>query len=166
MIALIAAKNKKNVIGNNNQIPWKIKGEQKHFKELTTGNIVIMGRNTYESIGKPLPNRTNFIVSTSGFIGDADASFKSLSDAIDGAKNTIAKENLFSTKNIFIIGGEMLYKAAMPIVNTMFITEINNYADGDRFFPEFNESQFLHWQETEILDGIECIFHRYERKLK
>lgn len=71
MIALIVAFAKNQVIGNKGQIPWKIKGEQKRFKELTTGNVVIMGRRSYEEIGKPLPNRTTFVVSnTKNFEGE------------------------------------------------------------------------------------------------
>ena len=82
MIGLIVARSKNNVIGKNGNIPWKIKGEQKQFRELTTGNVVIMGRKSYEEIGHPLPNRMNIVVSTTTeYQGDNLVSVKSLEDA-------------------------------------------------------------------------------------
>ena len=88
MIALIAAFAKNQVIGNKGYIPWKIKGEQKRFKELTTGNIVIMGRRSYEEIGKPLSNRTTIVVSnTKNFDGENCLTARSLAEAIKLAGN-------------------------------------------------------------------------------
>ena len=87
MIGLIVARSKNNVIGKNGNIPWKIKGEQKQFRELTTGNVVIMGRKSYEEIGHPLPNRMNIVVSTTTeYQGDNLVSVKSLEDALLLAK--------------------------------------------------------------------------------
>ncbi len=84
MIALIAAYSKNHVIGNQGRIPWKIKGEQKRFKELTTGNIVIMGRRSYEEIGKPLPNRTTIVISkTQKYEGENCFTCESLAEALE-----------------------------------------------------------------------------------
>ncbi|BDP73723.1 hypothetical protein EfmAA96_15080 [Enterococcus faecium] len=96
MIGLIVARSKNNVIGKNGNIPWKIKGEQKQFRELTTGNVVIMGRKSYEEIGHPLPNRMNIVVSTTTeYQGDNLVSVKSLEDALLLAKG----------RDVYISGG-------------------------------------------------------------
>ena len=134
MLGLIVARSKNNVIGKNGQIPWRIKGEQKQFKELTTGNTVIMGRRSYEEIGHPLPNRKNIIVSgTQNFTGENLVTVKSLSEAIEMCKNETA----------YISGGYGLYKEAVPFVDVMYITEVDTVVeDGDVFFPEFNKDDF------------------------
>ena len=131
MINLIVARSKNNVIGKNGKIPWNIKGEQKQFKELTTGNTIIMGRKTYEDIGHPLPNRNNIVVSRTTNYPEV-ITVNSLEKAIE-----------LSTGNIFIIGGHNLFKEVIPIVDTMYITEVKLIIEnGDVFFPYFNESDF------------------------
>ena len=101
MIALIAAYAKNRVIGNKGCIPWKIKGEQKRFRELTTGNVVIMGRRSFEEIGRPLPGRTTIVVSgTRSFNGENCTTAKSLAEAIELAGN----------RDIYISGGARLYE--------------------------------------------------------
>ena len=123
MIGLIVARSKNNVIGRHGEIPWKIKGEQKFFKELTTGNIVVMGRKSYEEIGHPLPNRQNIIVSkTMKYEGENLITVSSLAEALALADNS----------NIYIAGGYGMY-----------ITEVDmNIEDGDVFFPEFDVNDF------------------------
>ena len=123
-----------NVIGKNGNIPWKIKGEQKQFRELTTGNVVIMGRKSYEEIGHPLPNRMNIVVSTTTeYQGDNLVSVKSLEDALLLAKG----------RDVYISGGYGLFKEALQIVDKMYITEVDlNIEDGDTFFPEFDINDF------------------------
>lgn len=134
MIALIVAFAKNQVIGNKGYIPWKIKGEQKRFKELTTGNAVIMGRRSYEEIGKPLPNRTTIVVSnTKKFDGENCLTAKSLAEAIKLAGN----------KDIYISGGAKLYEEAIPLVEKMYITEIDCEIEGDTYFPSFEKEQFV-----------------------
>ena len=131
MIALIVARSKNNVIGKNGQIPWKIKGEQKQFKELTTGNTVVMGRKTYEEIGRPLPNRKNIVVSSTKRFEDENLkTAHSLQEAIEKAE----------TPDIYIAGGCGLFQEAIPLVDRMYITEVDlTVEDGDVFFPEFDE---------------------------
>lgn len=126
MIGLIVARSKNNVIGRNGEIPWKIKGEQKFFKELTTGNIVVMGRKSYEEIGHPLPNRQNIIVSkTMKYEVENLITVSSLAEALALADNS----------NIYIAGGYGVYKEAIPFVDVMYITEVDmNIEDGDVFF--------------------------------
>ncbi len=133
MIALIVAYANNHVIGNKGSIPWRIKGEQKRFKELTTGNVVIMGRRSYEEIGHPLPNRMNIIVSnTKKFEAENCMTAGSLEEAI----------NLAGDKDIFISGGARLYEEALPLVSKMYVTEIDREIEGDTYFPEFDPDAF------------------------
>lgn len=133
ILALIVAKSINNVIGKDGKIPWNIKGEQRQFKELTTGNTVIMGRKTYEDIGHPLPNRLNIVISrTKKYEGDNLITVDSLRKAIELSKG-----------NIFIAGGYRLFKEAINMVDTMYITEVNlTVPEGDVFFPEFDSKDF------------------------
>lgn len=134
MIALIVAFAKNQVIGNKGCIPWKIKGEQRRFKELTTGNVVIMGRRSYEEIGKPLPNRTTIVVSgTKNFDAENCMTAKSLAEAI----------KLAGDRDIYISGGARLYEEALPLVEKMYITEIDCEIEGDTYFPVFDKEQFI-----------------------
>ena len=134
MIGLIVARSKNNVIGKDGEIPWKIKGEQKQFRELTTGKVVVMGRKSYEEIGYPLPNRKNIIVSKSKkFTGENLVTVGSLQEALD----------ISSGEDIYISGGYGLFKEALPLVNKMYITEVDITIDnGDVFFPEFDSNEF------------------------
>ena len=131
MIGLIVARSKNNVIGKDGMIPWSIEGEQSQFKELTTNNTIIMGRKTYEDIGHPLPNRKNIVISRTTNYDDV-VTVDSLEKAIE-----------LSEGNIYIIGGYNLFKEAIPMVDIMFITEVNlNIENGDVFFPDFDEDEF------------------------
>ena len=142
MIALIVAFANNQVIGNKGCIPWKIKGEQKRFKELTTGNVVIMGRRSYEEIGRPLPNRTTIVVSgTKNFDAENCFTAKSLEEAII----------LAGDRNIYISGGARLYEEALSLVEKMYITEIDCEIEGDTYFPEFDKNMF----EKEINERFE-----------
>ena len=134
MIGLIVARSKNNVIGKNGKIPWKIKGEQKQFRELTTGNVVIMGRKSHEEIGHPLPNRKNIVISkTENFVGENLVTVTSLQEAID----------ISAGEKVYIAGGYGLFKEALPLVDRMYITEIDTVIEnGDVFFPEFDLGEF------------------------
>ena len=134
MIGLIVARSKNNVIGKNGEIPWRIKGEQKQFKELTTGNVVVMGRKSYEEIGRPLPNRKNIIVSNSkNFTGENLVTVGSLQEAIA----------ISGGEKVYIAGGYGLFKEALPLVDEMYITEVDiTIDDGDVFFPKFDADEF------------------------
>ncbi len=155
MIALIVAYANNQVIGNNGCIPWKIKGEQKRFRELTTGNVVIMGRRSYEEIGRPLPNRTTIVVSsTKKFDGENCFTAKSLEEAIEIAGD----------RDIYISGGARLYEEALPIVDKMYITEINCEIEGDTYFPQFDKEQFVK-EIDEVVEGeIPYTYVTYTRK--
>ena len=155
MIALIVAFTKNQVIGNKGCIPWKIKGEQKRFRELTTGNVVIMGRRSYEEIGKPLPNRTTIVVSnTKNFDGENCMTAKSLTEAIELAGN----------KDVYISGGAKLYEEALPLVEKMYITEIDCDIEGDTFFPSFEKEQFVKEINEKFEGEIPYTYVTYTRK--
>ena len=157
MIGLIVAYAKNRVIGNNGCIPWRIKGEQRRFKELTTGNVVVMGRRSYEEIGKPLPNRMTYVVSrTKNFDQEGVKTVSSIQEAIE----------LAGDKNVYISGGAGIYKEAMPFVEKMYITEVDLEPEGDTFFPEFDENDFDK-EIDEIVDGeIPYKYVTYTRKQK
>ena len=134
MIALIVAFANNQVIGNKGRIPWSIEGEQKRFKELTTGNVVIMGRRSYEKIGKPLPNRTTIVISnTKTFDGENCLTAKTLEETIE----------LAGDRDVFIAGGVRLYKEALPMVEKMYVTEIDLDVEGDTYFPYFEQELFV-----------------------
>lgn len=142
MIALIVAYAENRVIGNKGCIPWKIKGEQKRFKELTTGNVVVMGRRSFEEIGKPLPNRTTIVVSlTKTFEGENYYTVGSLQEAIE----------LAGDRDIYISGGARLYAEAIDLVDKMYITEIEADIEGDTYFPDFEEELF----DKEVVERFE-----------
>ena len=146
---LIVAHDKNKVIGNGLNIPWDIKGEQKLFKELTENNIVIMGRKTYESIGKKLPDRINIVITSNENFKEELFLFKanSLSDAVNMCVN-----NIIGNHNIYIIGGGTVYKEAIETldIDYMYITEIDGTFEGDIYFPDFNESKY----DKQILDDV------------
>ena len=140
MTALIVARSSNNVIGKNGCIPWDIPGEKNQFKELTTGNIVVMGRKTYEEIGRPLPNRKTIVISsTKKYEGENLFTAGSVKEALELAAGNPELASL----NVFIAGGYGVYKEALPYVDAMYITEIHmQVEDGDVFFPDFNTADF------------------------
>ena len=134
---LIVAFDPNKVIGNGNSLPWRIKEDLKLFKELTENNVVIMGRNTFESIGKPLPNRINIVITSRNIPGVYN--FTKIEDAI----NYCNKINL--DKKIFIIGGKKIYEYCLlnNLIDNMYISKIKKQYYGDVKFPEFDETFWL-----------------------
>lgn len=155
MISLIVAFSKNLVIGNQGKIPWKIEGEQKRFKELTTGNVVVMGRRTYEEIGRPLPNRTTIVLSrTCNFDAENCMTAKSLPEAVKLAGN----------RDVFISGGAKIYEEALPLVEKMYITEIECEIQGDTYFPLFDKDQFVKEINQTYNGEIPYTYVTYTRK--
>jgi len=139
MIALVVAMAENRVIGKNNQLIWHLPADLKHFKNLTTGHPIIMGRKTFESIGKPLPNRTNIVVTRQeDFRPEGCLVAHSLSEALMMAQQLDAE--------IFVIGGAEIYKQAMFLADTIYLTEVHQEFEGDTFFPEIDT---LLWIETD-----------------
>ena len=161
MVALIVAYTKNRVIGNKGQIPWRIKGEQRRFRELTTGNVVIMGRKSYEEIGHPLPNRFTVVVSnTKDYEAENCTTAGSLKEAIEKA------EKLCPGKNIYISGGAGLYKESMDLVEKMYITEVEAVIEGDTYFPEFDESLYDKTIDERVEGDIPFTYVTYTKKEK
>lgn len=148
------------VIGVNNSLPWRLSEDLKHFKSLTSGNTIIMGRKTYESIGKPLPNRRNIVISR-----NVNTSYEgvevvhSLDDAFTISKND---------NNIFVIGGSNIYEQALDRVDILYITEIKKNFLGDVFFPELEKDQWkeLSREDHETSEGLEFSFLSYQRFIR
>lgn len=157
MLALIVAYARNRVIGNKGKIPWKIKGEQRRFRELTTGNVVIMGRRSYEEIGVPLPKRITIVVSgTKNFDGENCYTTKNLKEAIELA-NTFGK-------NVYISGGAGLYKEAIEMVEKMYITEVDMEVEGDTYFPDFDETLFTKEINENFAGEIPYTYVTYTKK--
>jgi dihydrofolate reductase len=135
---LVAVSNNK-VIGKDNDLPWKLKRDLLHFKNYTVGKTILMGRKTFESIGRPLPNRNNFIVSTTlKNVAGAEV-FKSLDSAI---------ENVSPGEEVVIIGGGYLFRESVNFFNKLVLTQVDCEIDGDIFYPEVDLDQWT-LQESE-----------------
>lgn len=137
MISIIVAMANNHVIGKSNDLPWYLPADLKHFKELTTGHSVIMGRKTFDSIvqrlGKPLPNRTNIVVTRDqDYKYDGVTVAHSIEEAIQKAKG----------QEVFIIGGEQIFNLALSLTDQLIITEVNADIDGDTYFPEYDKNAF------------------------
>ena len=155
MISIIVAYSKNRVIGYKGKMPWKIKGEQLWFKELTLNHTVIMGRKTYESIGKPLDNRLNIVVSSTLFFDEENLkTARSLNEAI----------SLANSEEVFIIGGQQLYEEAITIADTLYITEIDIEVEGDTFFPEFDENNYVKTLIKEVDGEIRYRYKKYQKR--
>ena len=128
----IAAMSENRVIGAGNRIPWRLPEDFKWFKKMTTGNVVVMGRKTFESIGKPLPDRATIVLSRSGFAYPGVRTFSNL-EAIDPSDPALAG------KDVFICGGAEIYAQALPRCSDLFLTLVKRRVEGDAFFPPFEE---------------------------
>jgi dihydrofolate reductase len=157
-VSLIAALAKNRVIGANGTLPWRLPEDLKRFKALTMGHPIIMGRKTFESIGRPLPGRQNIVVTRNAdFAAAGCAVVKSPEAALAACDNA---------EEAFVIGGAELYRAFLDTADRMILTEIEQVVEGDAYFPEFERSQ---WRETarEPVAGaaLPCFFVTYERSI-
>jgi dihydrofolate reductase len=141
IISLIVAAAANNAIGKNGKMPWHLPNDMKHFKNLTWGMPVIMGRKTFESLGKPLPGRKNIVISRQpGWQAEGTVTVKSLDDALFVARGTDAKE-------VFVIGGGEIYRLAYEKARRIYLTRVNAEPDGDSFFPELEDTEWHLVQE-------------------
>lgn len=160
IISIVVAVAENNAIGKNNQLLWHLPADLKHFKNITSGRTVVMGRKTYDSIGKPLPNRKNIIITRQKdlILSGADV-VSSLEEAL-----SVDKES----KEIFIIGGAEIYKNALPFTNRIYLTTVHQQYEADTFFPAFDRSE---WKETshdyhpaDEKNSVACTFSTLEKK--
>ncbi|MDR0725631.1 MAG: dihydrofolate reductase [Prevotellaceae bacterium] len=144
MLSIIVAVDENNAIGKDNKLLWHIAEDLKHFRSITNGHPVIMGRKTFESIGKALPGRINIIISRNPqFAAEECIVAPSLEKAIN-----IASE---IDENTFIIGGASIYREALGIADTIYLTVVHSSYDADAFFPAISETE---WNEVERIDFI------------
>lgn len=154
IISLIAAMGRNRIIGKNNSLPWKLPADMKRFKELTMGKPVVMGRKTFESIGKPLPNRTNIIITRDkNYNAQGCIVVHSLNEALEAAKGD----------EIMVAGGEQIFREFLPKAKRMYLTFIDEDFDGDAYFPEYNENEWKEIRKEKHSDDYNYIFVDLER---
>ncbi len=142
-LSIIVAVAENGVIGHNNQLIWRLPEDLKMFKRLTSGHPIIMGRKTFESIGKPLPNRTSIIITKNPeFQIEGCITVHSLEEAIEAA-------NEIEENEAFIIGGAEIYRLALPFADKIYLTEVHHAFEGDTFFPAIDKEL---WEEVNRTD--------------
>ena len=159
-VTIIAALGRNRVIGKGNQIPWHISEDLKRFKALTMGHPVVMGRKTFQSIGRPLPGRDNIVITRSPeFAAPGCRPVHSLAEALTAAQGAA---------EVFVIGGAEIYALALPLADRLQLTEVDAAIDGDATFPDFDRNA---WKEvsrdpgsTAGPDGLRYDFVTYERR--
>ncbi len=137
ILSIIVAMAKNRVIGRDNQLPWHLPADLRHFKQTTMGHPIIMGRKTYESIGRPLPGRQNIVITRNpDFQAEGCLVVHSLQEALAAVPEA---------EEVFIIGGASLYREALPLADRIYLTLVDAEVEGDTFFPELDASE---WQEV------------------
>lgn len=160
ILSLIVALDRNHGIGVQNRLPWHLPADLRHFKTVTSGHTVIMGRKTYESIGKALPNRRNVVISRSAnYKAEGCEVLNNLVDAIASCKNE---------KEVFVIGGSEIYGQALPLADKLYITRVKTVTDADAFFPPFHEAdwELIHLEEhkSDQKNEFDYSFCIYQRK--
>ena len=145
MLSLIVAKAKNNIIGKDNQLIWHLPEDLKRFKQITTGHTIIMGRKTFESLGRVLPNRHHVILCNDANMEIDDENVEILEDI------SLLDKYIKDEKEHFVIGGATMYRLLMPYCTKMYITEINQNFDGDVSFPEIKKEE---WKVTKREKGL------------
>lgn len=155
-LSIVAARSLNNIIGNGAEIPWRARGEQKLFKEITMNGTLIMGRKTFESIGRPLPGRTTIIITRQpGYTANGCLVTHSLDGAIDLAQQ--------QNKPAFIVGGGEIYQQSLDRVDAVHLSTIQKNVSGDVYFPKFPTGDFNLHHEKLFESNINYIYEYYER---
>ena len=146
MLSIIVAKASNNIIGGDNKLLWHISQDLKRFKEITSGHTIIMGRKTFESLPKVLPNRHHIVITR-------DKNFKVDSPSVEIVNdiNTVINKYENSSEEVFIIGGGEIYKFLLPNTKKLYLTRVYKYFDGDTKFPEINLDDWTIDNQSEIL---------------
>ncbi len=141
-LAMIVAQAENRVIGRDNQLPWHLPGDLQYFKQATMGKPIIMGRKTFDSIGRPLPGRLNIVITRDAtYQPDNVKVVHSLESAIELAESQALIDGV---EEAMVIGGEQIYRQALPMADHLYITQVHAQVDGDAWFPEFSLDD---WQE-------------------
>ena len=149
MLSIIVAIANDNVIGKDNKLIWHIPEDLKHFKEITSGHKIIMGRRTFESLGRILPNRKHIILCNDMEMDLDDENVEILEDI------SMLDKYINSDEECFVIGGATIYKLLMPYSNKMYITKINQDFEGDVYFPEIKDDE---WKEVDKQKGLRIYY--------
>ncbi len=159
LISIIAAMDRNNLIGNNNKLPWHLPADFAHFKSVTMGKPIIMGRKTYESIGKPLPGRRNIVLSRNK---NAHIEGVTCVESFEDAVAAVTDE-----EEIMVIGGSSIYEMLLPEVDRLYITYVDAAFEGDAWFPKIDETK---WVETDSVvrdadekNSYSCRFVTFEK---
>lgn len=163
LLSIIVAVSDNQVIGAGNQLPWHLPADLQYFKSLTTGHPIIMGRKTYESIGRPLPRRVNVVVTRdTGFSAEGVYIVHSLEEAIEYCQQLDEPE-------AFIIGGDSIYRQAIDLASKIYLTRVHtNIASGDAFFPALSDQEWHKISSTAMpadeKNQFSCTFEVYEKR--
>lgn len=162
-VSLLLAASENNVIGKDNKLPWHLPDDLKYFKNLTWGLPILMGRKTFDSIGKPLPGRKSIVITRNGAWQHEGV------DVVHSIEDAIQKAEGYGAKEIFVIGGAEIFETALPTANRIYLTSIHHQFDGDVFFPQINEEE---WQvvssrfcEKDEKNAFDHTYQVWERKL-
>ena len=159
MISFIVVHDLNRVIGQNNKMPWHIPNELAYFKEKTMGKAIVMGRSTFESIGRPLPGRLNIVITrNTSYKVEGVTVVHSIEEAIEAANN--------HHEEVMIIGGEQIFKEVLPYADLLYITLIEHEFEGDTFFPSYEQEwEVISTSEQHTTDsGIKYTYMLYKRK--
>ena len=157
-LSLIVAVSRNGFIGKNGSLPWQISEDLKRFRKITSNSVVIMGKNTFLSIGKPLPNRENVVVSTTLKSLDGCEIVRTLEEGI-----YLSKEN-FPNKDIFLIGGYAIYKSGEIYADNLYLTKVDIKVEGDVSLPDFDWESWKEMERENFFDegsGINCVLIKY-----
>ncbi|TAN65572.1 MAG: dihydrofolate reductase [Methylobacter sp.] len=156
-ISLIVAMASNRVIGLDNQMPWHLSADLKKFKKITMGAPILMGRKTYESIGRPLPGRTNIIISRNpAYLPSTGSGQELVCRVFNDIDQALA--SCCDRDEVFIIGGSDFYKSMLPVADTLYLTQIHQAFSGDTFFPDIDPEQWIEVEREDILDDPDAAF--------
>ena len=142
-VALIVAVSQNNVIGRDNQLPWHLPEDLQYFKSITMGKPILMGRKTYDSIGRPLPGRTNIVITRDpNWTAEGVEVVNSLEAAMTAGAEAC---NAAESDEIMVIGGAQIYRDCLPMADKLYLTKVDADIQGDAFFPDIDSNQ---WQKT------------------
>jgi dihydrofolate reductase len=134
-LSIVVAMDSNRLIGKDNGLPWHLPADLAFFKKLTTGNTILMGRKTFDSIGRPLPNRRNIVITRNA---DIEIAGCEVVNSIEEALSLAQGET-----EVMVIGGAKLYQQILPIADRLYITQIESEFDGDTYFPSYNEAEWF-----------------------
>lgn len=163
MISFIVAMDKNNVIGYKNEMPWHIPNDMKFFKEKTTNHTIVMGRKTFESIGRVLPNRKHIVLTRGKTV---------FPDEVEVVQDvaSIIERSKSSEEELFVIGGGHIFQQMLPYADRLYVTEIDEEFDGDVYFPEINKEEWVESRREKGLKNEKNPYHysfvQYDRKTK